>query len=73
MLALIVAYRDLCRVVSKDVSGHKDWIVEEPNADALLPLPLVFELRHTSQFPIGSDAVKNPGELSVGAYMALNE
>ena len=78
VLALVVADRDLGRVVQQDVGDHEHRVVEQPDAhrlDAGLALlgALVLELGHAAQLAEGGDAVEQPGELGVGADVALHE
>ena len=51
----------------------QDRIVEDPDADRLLALRLLLELRHPAQLAEGRDAVEDPGQLGVGEHVALDE
>jgi len=65
VLALVVADRDLGRLVEQDVPGHQDRVRQEPDTVARLARRLLLELRHTTEFAVGGDAFENPVHLGV--------
>src|SRR5215217_2393610 len=55
VLALVVADRDLVRLVEQDVAGHQDGVGEQRGADEVLLVDLVLELRHPTQLAVARD------------------
>ena len=75
VLALVVADRHFFGVVQHDVGDHQHRVVEEADAHRFVAAlgGLVLELRHAAQLAERRHAVEDPGELGVGAHVALHE
>ena len=74
MLLLILADRDIVRLVEQDIRRHERWIGEEAAVDVIGVLrALVLELGHAAQFAEHRIAVEDPAELRVLVNMALDE
>ncbi len=73
VLALVVADRDVRRLVEEDVAGHQDRVGEEAGDEELLPLALLLELRHPAEVAVARHRREQPGGLGVRGDVALRE
>jgi hypothetical protein len=75
VLALVVADRDLVRVVEHDVGGLQRRIGEQPGRHELVLAlgALVLELGHPRQLAVADRALHDPAQLVVLGHVALYE
>jgi hypothetical protein len=74
VLALVLAHRDLPRLVGEHIRRLEDRIEEEPRGDELaLPCGLLLELMHPIEVAVGGERSQVPGELGVLADVGLAE
>ena len=73
MLPLVIADRNLVRVVGQDVRGHEDRIEEEAGRDELLLSGLLLELGHPAKLAVRGHARQQPTELGVFLDVGLPE
>ena len=74
MLLLILAHRDVVRLIEQNICRHQSGISEETGVDIVGVLGgFVLELGHTAELTEHGVAVQHPAQLSVGRHMALHE